>query len=100
MITSVNTPSNEIPAHFSVTQNYPNPFNPTTTIRYSLPIATHVRLKIYNALGQEITQLVSQHMDAGTHTSEWNASGYTSGIYYYRLEAGNFVGIKKMVLLR
>jgi L-ascorbate metabolism protein UlaG (beta-lactamase superfamily) len=83
-----------------LSQNYPNPFNPSTIIQYSLPKPGYVTLKIYNTLGQEVAQLVSQRMDAGTYTEEWNASGFTSGVYYYKLEAGGFIETKKLVLLR
>ncbi|MGD0339700.1 MAG: discoidin domain-containing protein [Bacteroidota bacterium] len=89
-----------IPKQFALKQNYPNPFNPSTTIQYSLPNAAYVTLKICNTLGQEVAQLVSQQMSAGVHSTEWNASGFASGVYYYRLEAGGFVETKKLVLLR
>ncbi len=88
------------PAQFSLQQNYPNPFNPSTTIQFSLPKATYVTLNIYNTLGQEVAQLLSQQMSAGTYTAEWNALGFASGVYYYRIEAGSFVETKKLVLLR
>jgi WD40 repeat protein len=85
---------------FSLSQNYPNPFNPNTTIRFSLPKTTYVTLNIFNTLGQVVTQLVSQYMSAGTYTTEWNASGFASAVYYYRLEAGSFIETKKLILLR
>lgn len=80
--------------------NYPNPFNPSTKIQFSLPKAAYVTLKIYNSLGQEVTKLVSENMNAGTYTTEWNASGFASGVYFCRLDAGSFVETKKLVLLR
>jgi len=86
---------------FSLKQNYPNPFNPKTIINYELPITTEVHLSIYNLLGQKMVMLVSEKQKAGHHQVEWNASGFASGMYYYRLstEAG-FVQTKKLVLLR
>jgi hypothetical protein len=89
-----------VPKKFALQQNYPNPFNPTTTIKFSLPKAVHVSLRIYNTLGQEVAQLVSKDLIAGTYISEWNASGFASGVYYYRLQAGNFVETKKLTLIK
>ena len=91
---------NIIPKEYSLLQNYPNPFNPGTTIKYSLPNNTHVKLCIYNSLGQEIAVLISQDMNAGVYTSVWNASKFASGVYFYRIIAGNFVQTKKLILLK
>jgi hypothetical protein len=100
MITSVRQVTNETPRQFMLAQNYPNPFNPSTTMQFSLPKATYVTLNIYNSLGQEVALLVSENLNAGTYTKEWNASGFASGIYYYRLQAGTFTETKKLILLR
>jgi photosystem II stability/assembly factor-like uncharacterized protein len=86
-------------------QNYPNPFNPTTTIRFDLPRAEHVRLCVYNVKGELVTTIVDQHMTEGRKEVVWTATGYhgtavASGIYFYRLVAGDFVQTRKMVLLR
>ncbi len=89
-----------MPSEFELCQSYPNPFNPSTKIQFSLPKATYVTLNIYNTLGQEVAQLLSQQMSVGTYTAEWNATGFASGIYYYRLETGSFVETKKLVFLR
>jgi hypothetical protein len=86
--------------HFYLAQNYPNPFNPITIINYQLPITSDVELSVYNPLGQKVTTLVSEKQIAGYHQVEWDASGLASGIYYYRLHAGDFVQVRKMVLLR
>lgn len=91
---------NEIPKKFELMQNYPNPFNPTTIIKYALPKEAHVTLKIYNVLGQEVVTLVNKNVDAGYHEVNFNASQLSSGIYIYRIEAGNFVATKKMMLLK
>ena len=92
------------PVH-SLAQNFPNPFNPVTTIRYALSRICHVRLDIYNVLGQRVVTLVDERQEAGYKTVNWNGknkSGKTvaSGVYFYRLVAGDFVRTKKMVLLR
>ena len=89
-----------IPALYGLTQNYPNPFNPNTTIRYGLPIASEVNLSIYNLLGEEVALLFNGNMPAGNHQVTWDASSMTSGIYFYRLQAGDFVQTRKMVLLK
>jgi hypothetical protein len=86
-------------AAFSLGQNYPNPFNPTTTIRYDLPKSANINLKIFNTLGQEITSLVNEHKEAGYYQATWNAN-VPSGIYFYRLQAGEYVETKKMILLK
>jgi hypothetical protein len=80
--------------------NYPNPFNPKTIINYELKIINDVELNIYNLLGQKVVTLVSERQKAGYHQVEWDASLFASGIYYYQLEAGDFMDVKKMVLLR
>jgi len=90
----------EIPAVFKLYQNYPNPFNPTTIINYELSITNYVELSIYNLLGQEVVTLVSEVQNIGHHQVEWNASGYSDGVYFYKIEVGNSFEVKKMVLLK
>jgi Leucine-rich repeat (LRR) protein len=85
---------------FNLSQNYPNPFNPSTTIKFGLPKESEVSLAIYNILGQRVTQLVNQQLKAGYHEAVFNNSNYSSGIYFYRLQAGDFVETKKMILLK
>jgi hypothetical protein len=89
-----------VPIAFKLDQNYPNPLNPKTIINYELPITNYVDLGIYNLLGQKLVTLVSEKQNTGHHQVEWDASGFASGIYYYRIEAGEFVDVKKMILLR
>jgi flagellar hook assembly protein FlgD len=89
----------------TLSQNYPNPFNPTTEISFALPSAGHVSLEVYNVLGQRVVTLVDGYREAGEHFVQWNstdASGnqVSSGVYFYRLVAGQFVETKKMVLLK
>lgn len=88
------------PQEFVLSQNYPNPFNPVTMIHYQLPVAGHVTLSVHNVLGTEVTQLVDQEQYAGQYQTAWNAGEYASGIYFYRLQAGPFVSIKKMVFIK
>ena len=88
------------PATFELQQNYPNPFNPTTVISYQLSVMSEVNLSIYSVLGQKVATLVSGMQTAGEYKIEWDASAFTSGIYYYSLHAGNYVKTYKMVLLK
>jgi len=90
----------ELPKDFAVHQNYPNPFNPVTTIRYDLPTAAKVSLKVYNVLGQEVVTLVDEVQDAGYKTVKWDGSAIASGLYYYRIVAGNFTDVRKMMLVK
>ena len=88
------------PTEYALLQNYPNPFNPTTTIRYTLPAQSQVTLKIFNAIGQEIATLVDAVQDAGARAVTFDASGLSSGLYLYRLQAGSFVETRSMILMR
>lgn len=88
------------PTKFELSPNYPNPFNPTTTIRFSLPEASDVKLTIYNILGQEVQTLINGEMAAGIHTIDFGAQNLSSGIYIYKLEAGSFIQTKKMTVLK
>ncbi|MBK9332597.1 MAG: T9SS type A sorting domain-containing protein [Ignavibacteria bacterium] len=89
-----------IPVKYELSQNYPNPFNPSTSISYDLPADGSVILKIFNVSGKEITTLVNEVKTAGYHTVNFNASGLSSGVYYYTISAGNYRASKKMILLR
>jgi len=89
-----------VPTEFSLMQNYPNPFNPTTTIRFALPNESNVRLTVFNILGQEVAALFEGHLNAGNHKVEFDASKLNSGMYLYRIEAGSFVSVKKMLLMK
>jgi hypothetical protein len=92
--------SEQIPSHFSFEQNYPNPFNPTTKIRFALPKSLFANLIVYDILGKEVETLVSELLKAGTYEVEWDASNYPSGVYYYKLTAGDYTETKKMVLVK
>ena len=89
-----------LPQYLTLTQNYPNPFNPSTTIRFEIPGRSYVALKIYDLLGREVATLVNETLDAGWYTTIWNANRVASGIYVYRLQAGEYQEGKKLVLLR
>lgn len=89
-----------VPKAFILEQNYPNPFNPSTQIRYKVSTASNIKLKVYNGLGQEIATLINKEHTPGTYTATWDAKGYASGTYYYRLESGNEVVAKKAILLK
>jgi hypothetical protein len=101
--------SNKVPDRFSLSQNYPNPFNPSTKIKFDIPGSIplvkgvggmDVKLMIYDILGREITTLVNQQLNPGTYSITWDASSYTSGIYFYKLIAGQYNSTKKMVLVK
>jgi photosystem II stability/assembly factor-like uncharacterized protein len=100
-------PKQGIPHEFTLEQNYPNPFNPSTTIRYQLPVSSHVTLKVFNVLGQVVSVLMDEQQSAGYKSVEWYASNYTSGLYFYKLEVvsttnakQSFTQVKKMVLMK
>ncbi len=88
------------PGSFHLYQNYPNPFNPTTIINYELPITNYVDISVYDLLGQKVTTLVAKVQSKGYHQVEWDAGDFPSGVYFYRIESGEFQDVKKMVFLR
>ncbi len=89
-----------VPSKFALNQNYPNPFNPVTQISYSIPKDGFVSLKVYNSLGQLAADLVNGLIKAGTHEVSFNGSNLSSGVYYYRIEAGGTTAVKKMMLIK
>jgi hypothetical protein len=109
-VVSVDDKSSQIPDQFALYQNYPNPFNPSTTIKFSLPVSSNVKLQIYNLLGEVVKEVINSNLPAGTHNFSWNAdnnnnSNVTSGIYFYRLVAdgvdgSKFIQVRKMILLK
>ena len=98
--TSIKSNMHDIPVLFSLYQNYPNPFNPTTTFSFALPIESFVSLKVFDIMGREVATIVSEELSAGTYTRQWNVLNISSGIYFYRLQAGSFTETKKLILLR
>jgi hypothetical protein len=100
IVTGFEESSQTLPKTFALHQNYPNPFNPSTTIEFDLPKASQVTLKIYNILGEEVATLVSDKLSAGSYSYDWDARNLASGVYLYKLQAGDFVETKKMILMR
>ena len=90
----------QVPLEFALAQNYPNPFNPSTTIRYGLPERSHVTLTVFNSLGQQVATLVEGEREAGHHDVVFDASHLASGVYLYRLVAGEFVQTRKLLLMK
>jgi len=99
-IVGVITETSVLPIAYELSNSYPNPFNPITTIEYSLPISGTVTLIVYSLLGEEVTRLVDGRQPAGKYETTWNASNVASGIYFYRLQAGDFLQTRKMVMLK
>jgi Zinc carboxypeptidase/Secretion system C-terminal sorting domain len=98
--TGISKNGNDIPSEYNLYQNYPNPFNPATTINYDLPNSGFVKLAVYNVLGKEIAVLVNEKQSAGKYVVQWDASSYPSGVYFYRIIAGDFTETKKMVMIK
>jgi hypothetical protein len=100
MTTSVEGSAAGLPAHFTLDQNYPNPFNPTTVVSFQLPVAGNVTLVVYDMVGREVSVLVDERKDAGVYEVRFDGSNLASGVYFYRLHAGNFVATKRLLLLK
>jgi hypothetical protein len=99
-LNGITTNGSIIPKVFKLYNNYPNPFNPSTTIKFDIPKASDVKLVLYNALGQEVLILINSHFEPGAYSFEWNATNFSSGIYFYKMSAGIFTDIHKMVLIK
>jgi len=91
---------NHLPEQYELSQNYPNPFNPTTEISFAIPNAGYVKLLVYNSVGEVVSELVNGYKETGGYTVTFDANYLTSGVYFYRLEAGNYSEVKKMSLLK
>jgi len=91
---------NTVPVKFELSQNYPNPFNPVSNIKYSVSKSTLVKISVYDVLGREVMELVNRYQPAGSYTAVINASGLSSGVYFYRMEAGEFTDVKRFVVLK
>ncbi len=90
----------EIPESYALHAAYPNPFNPVTNLRFDLPEAARVKLEVYDLQGRVVAELVNGHRDAGVHEVTWNASNLSSGMYFYRIQAGDFSAVQKVVLMK
>jgi len=99
-VTSTDNSENSLPSDYNLEQNYPNPFNPTTTIRYSIPKEGLVTLKVYNLIGEEVATLVNEINQPGNYDVTFDAAKLSSGVYFYRLQAGSFIEIKKFLLMK
>lgn len=97
-IASETSPGN--PTSFALYDNYPNPFNSSTHVTFALPEPCHVVIRVFDVLGQEMAVLVSENKEAGVHVVGWNAEGAASGLYFYRMVAGDFAEMKTMILLK
>jgi photosystem II stability/assembly factor-like uncharacterized protein len=98
--TSVTPLSGAVPENFSLSQNYPNPFNPETSISYAISVKANVKITIYNSLGREVNTPVNEVLSAGNYSIKFNGEGFSSGVYYYTIEAGEFKETKKMILIK
>jgi ligand-binding sensor domain-containing protein len=99
-LVAIGDPQSAQPSTYLLEQNFPNPFNPSTTLRYALPLRSHVSLSVFNTLGQEVAALVQGEEEAGYHEMKFDASNLSSGVYFCRLQAGDFVQTRKLLLLR
>ncbi len=97
---SADEDGDKLPGTFALSQNYPNPFNPTTEIAFDVPTKSHVTLSIYNILGQKVETLVNEEKSPGEYTVQWDASQQATGVYFYKIEAGDFTETRKMMLLK
>jgi hypothetical protein len=100
MVTSLSTPPGEKPKGFALMQNYPNPFNPKTVVRSQYPVASWVKLAVYDLLGREVTVLVNEWRAAGSYQDSFDGTGLASGVYFCRMTAGSFTQSRKMILAR
>ena len=89
-----------VPERFVLQQNYPNPFNPSTTISFTIPITTEVTLKIFDVRGHEVETLINIVLSPGDYKVQWNVSGHSNGVYFYRLREGSFAETRKLLLLK
>jgi len=99
-LASITQTGNQTPDEYALWQNYPNPFNPVTSIKFDLPKSGHVKLSLYNVLGEKIETLHNGVLTAGSYKINFNASSYASGVYFYKIETGNFVAVKKLVVMK
>jgi len=97
---SITEPGNVLPERTELLPNYPNPFNPSTTIQYHLSSASDVKIDVYNSVGRKVATILDQHQQPGEYDITFNADGFSSGIYFYRLQTSDFVRTRSMVLIK
>ncbi len=99
-LTAISGRESEVPSEYKLEQNFPNPFNPSTVFEFALPKQSHVKLEVYNLLGERVAAVLDEVLTAGYYSVPYNAKRLASGVYLYRLSAGTFVETKKMLFLR
>ncbi|MBK6879028.1 MAG: T9SS type A sorting domain-containing protein [Ignavibacteria bacterium] len=99
-LTYVSQSSNLVPNNYFLYQNYPNPFNPSTNIKFEIPSSLYVTIKVYSVLGREVATLINEFLNEGSYQIEFNGSNLESGIYFYRIQAGDFTEEKSMIMLK
>ena len=99
-LVGIQTNTNEIPTKYYLSQNYPNPFNPTTRIKYQLPKNTFVNLEVYDYLGKKVSTLINAEQTAGYYEADFNGENCSSGVYFYKIQAGDFTETHKMILMK
>jgi hypothetical protein len=100
IITNIKETIKSLPFHFELMQNFPNPFNSSTIFSFTLPRTLSTSLKVYDITGREVATILSQELTAGKHSRRWTADNLSSGVYYCRIQAGNFIKTKKLILLK
>jgi hypothetical protein len=98
LIVDIKQKTNVLPTEFNLYQNYPNPFNPETNIKFEIPKTQFVKISVYDIIGREIRTLVNAELQAGSHNIRFNSSGISSGVYFYKIESGEFVDVKKLII--
>lgn len=96
----VSNETNIVSSDYSLAQNFPNPFNPVTTIQFNIPTSSNVKLTVYDAVGKEVSVLLGENLAAGVHSAIWDGANFSSGVYYYRIEAGQYSETRKMILMK
>ena len=99
-VVSVGNEKHPVVDQFALRQNYPNPFNPSTKFSFSLPSKSFTTLKVFDLIGREVATIVNEEMQAGNYSKQWVAQGLSSGVYFYRLQAGKYIETRKLILLK
>jgi hypothetical protein len=100
LLTGITQNDKDIPKEYKLYNNYPNPFNPTTNVQFSIVNVHYVTLKVFDILGRNVATLVNEQLQPGTYEVTWNAQNYTSGVYFYRLQSGDFTDTKRMLMIK